>query len=243
VNCPNSVAVKTLSSSLDRLNEAQWYVQLMQEHYHCAEKFRWALSSFLRSTKEISQIISMEIQQHKDLNQWYKKENKERHKDPIVSYLVKQRDVVVHQKMLETASKGTVGFTRGKGIKLGIGRDINANYDSTDAILDYISFAAKNVDFLGILYTEEDGIGEYTCVQREWRLSSFPETEITTLCAHAWESVAKLIIDLAKQLGTDFIYPKLDIRPIDEVELEIYNTEWIKDKLEIATKYHAAQNT
>lgn len=59
MNCPNSVAIETLSSSLDRLNEAQWYVQLMQEHYHCAEKFRWALSSFLRATKEISQIISM----------------------------------------------------------------------------------------------------------------------------------------------------------------------------------------
>lgn len=238
MKCPNTLAVKTLGSSMDRLNEAQWYVELMQEHYHCAAKFRWALSSFLRAIKEVSQIISMEVQVNNDLKEWYKEKRKEISKDPIISYLSKQRDIVVHQKALETASKGTIGFTRNKKLKLGLGISIDPSHDSEEAILTYINFAAKESDFLGILYTEHDGSGEFTAVVREWCLDEHLDTEVTLLCKHAWEMLIKVVVDLGCMLGADLFAPELKMKPIEDVTIQMYNPEWIKKQYDIAMQAH-----
>ncbi|HCM0974832.1 hypothetical protein ACEV7K_22195 [Vibrio parahaemolyticus] len=234
MKCPNSVAVKALSSSMDRLNEAQWYVELMQENYHTANKFRWALTGFLRSIKEIPQIISMEVQQHPELKAWYKEARKEIQNDPIVKYLSKQRDVVVHQKALETASTATVGFVRGKQLKLGIKVPINPRYDSVEGILMYIDTVARGEDFLGILYTEDDGSGEYSAVIREWKLPGYEDVEVTTLCKHVWELLGKTNVELARKLGADFFEPQLKMKPVDEVSIQAYNPSWVKEQLEIA---------
>ena len=243
MQCPNSVAVNALSSSLDRLNEAQWHVELMQENYHSAAKFRWALSSFLRSLKEILQIITMETQKHKNLKSWYSEERKKLVLDPIINFLGKQRDIIVHQKALETKSKCRVGFALGTKMKLGMGMPIHPSYDSEEAILNYINSAAQQGDFLGILYTEDDESGEYSAVSREWRLESYPDTEVTILCKHAWEAIGKTIIHLARMLGAEFYEPTLELKSLREVSIQIYNPEWIKNELEKAIANHTDRNT
>ncbi|MPY21411.1 hypothetical protein [Shewanella sp. YLB-07] len=234
MKCPNSAAVKALGSSMDRLNEAQWYVELMQDNYHTANKFRWALTGFLRSIKEIPQIISMEVQQHAELKDWYKEVRKDIQNDPIVKYLSKQRDVVVHKKTLETASSATVGFVRGKQLKLGISVPINPRYDSVEGILMYIDAAARDTDFLGILYTEDDGSGERSAVIREWKLPGYEDVEVTTLCKHAWELMGKTNVALARMLGADFFEPQLKVKPVNEVSIQTYDPDWVKEQLQIA---------
>lgn len=57
--CPNRVIFEKLESSFDRLREAEWTIDLMKMHYHSADSFRWSLNCFLRSLKEVAQIILM----------------------------------------------------------------------------------------------------------------------------------------------------------------------------------------
>ena len=136
--------------------------------------------------------------------------------------------------MLKPESKGTVGYTRGRGLKLGLNVPIDPLSDSQDAIIRYIRHAAKTEDFLGILYTEEDGSGEYTCVQREWRLSDFPDQELTQLAAQAWQAVAKLALDTATKLGAKVIEPKIELGNPNQVQFEVYSPDWVKVELEKA---------
>lgn len=233
--CPNYKIIKSLSSTLDRLEESGWHIRMMERHYHHANYFRWSLNSFLRSLKEVVQLLTMDIQGNSDVVKWFRKEREKLKDEPLVALLFKQRDIVVHQKMLKPASKGTVGFTRGRGLKLGLSIPIDPLRDSEEAILRYIYLAAKNrKDFLGILYTEEDGSGEYTCVQREWRMEQFPDTELTKLAAQAWERVAKLTLNTATKLGASVIEPKFELQNPNQVQFEIYRPEWIKEKLEHA---------
>ncbi|MCY1552148.1 hypothetical protein D9M68_885270 [compost metagenome] len=90
------------------------------------------------------------------------------------------------------------------------------------------------MDFLGILYTEEDGGGEYTCVQREWRLEQVPDQELTRLAAQAWERVAKLTLDAATKLGARVIEPKFELREPNQVQFEVYAPSWVKEQLMLA---------
>lgn len=230
--CQNKKIFASLSSSFDRIDEAAWFIRLMEENYHSADKFRWSLNSFLRTLKEIMQLVSMEVQESKELTKLVIKKKAILANDPLISFLYKQRDIIVHKAMLKPASSGSVGFTRGRGLKLGIGMPIDPLSDSEEAIKKYIYFAAKDTDFLGILYTEEDGGGEYTCVHRQWRLSQFPETEITELAASAWEKVAQAFFDIAGEMGAKLIKPTFKLGNPNQVHFEIYNPEWIKEQLE-----------
>ncbi len=103
--CKNYEIFKSLESSLDRVHEAAWFIRLMEEHYHRADQFRWALNSFLRALKEVLQLVTMEVQQNKELSAWLRSEKDSLHSDPLIASLFKQRDVVVHKTMLKPASK------------------------------------------------------------------------------------------------------------------------------------------
>lgn len=233
-SCPNQEILKSLSSTLDRLDESAWHIRMMEQHYHYADRFRWSLNSFLRSLKEVVQLLTMDVQGRPAVVKWLKEEKEKLNDEPLIEFLFKQRDIVVHRTMLKPASSGMVGFTRGRGLKLGIGAPIDPLADSEDAILRYIYFAAKERDFLGILYTEEDGGGEYTCVQREWRMDQFPDTELTKLASHAWNRVAKLTLNTATTLGASVIEPNFQLQNPNRVQFEIYRPEWVKEKLEYA---------
>lgn len=241
--CSNRTILQSLESSLDRLEEAAWFIRMMEDHYHKADRFRWSLNSFLRTIKEVLHLVTMEVQQNRQVSMWLRTEKKKLSEEPLVAFLFKQRDIVVHKSMLKPASKGTVGFTRGRGLKLGLGMPIDPLSDSEEAILKYIHFAAKDMDFMGILYTEEDGGGEYTCVQREWRLEQFPDRELTELAAHAWEQVARLALGAATKLGASVIEPKFQLRNPNRVQFEIYEPEWVKGQLEQAKARIAKDET
>lgn len=230
--CRNRKIFDSLSSSFDRIDEAAWFIRLMEENYHSADKFRWSLNSFLRTLKEIMQLVSMEVQGNKELTKLVSAKKIALSNDPLIFFLYKQRDIIVHKAMLKPASSGTVGFTRGRGMKLGLGMPIDPLSDSEEAIKKYIYFAAKDTDFFGILYTEEDGGGEYSCVHRQWRLSQFPEMEITELAASAWEKVAQAFFDVAGKMGAKLIKPTFKLGDPNQVHFEIYNPEWVKEQLE-----------
>ena len=215
----------------------------MEENYHYADRFRWSLNSFLRTLKEVQQILTMELQQNKDASSWLKVRREELSSDGLLSFLFKQRDIVVHKQMLKPASSGTVGFTKGRGIKLGLGMPIDPLDDSEVAILKYIWFAAKDTDFMGILYTEEDGSGEYTCVERVWRLGAFPEREVTELAVEAWEKVASLATGAAERLGAAVSAPSFKLRNANGVRIKIFPPEFVKANLASAKAAHSASAT
>lgn len=235
--------LKSIESSIDRLQEAEWFIKMMETHYHQADQFRWSLNSFLRTLKEVLQLLSMETQQNKELSNWIRSEKDRLALDPVIAFLYKQRDVIVHKSMLRPASKGMVGYTQGRGLKIGLGVPIDPLEDSKTAILKYIYHVAeKGNDFLGILYTEDDGGYEFTCVQREWRLQQFPDDELIQLAAKAWEDVAKVTLEAARRLGARVIDPTLDLGDPNQVHFEIYNPAWVKAQLESA-KEHLAEDT
>ena len=231
--CPNRVIFEKLESSFDRLREAEWTIDLMKMHYHSADSFRWSLNCFLRSLKEVAQIILMEIQDNPDARSLFKTIKTNLNDDELISFLFKQRDIIVHKQMLKPNSSAFVGFTKGRGLKLGFKFPLNPLEDSEIGIKKYIHFLikSKEKDFFGFLYMDpDDDCGEYSCVQREWKLEEFPDTEIIDLATHAWEIVAEALFETARFLGAKLIQPKLEKTPKDDYQIEAYHPQWVKEQ-------------
>lgn len=229
-NCKNLEIFKALSSSFDRIEEVAWNIRLMEINYHQSNEFRWSLNSFLRSLKEIMQILTMEVQNDSSLKLKTKGVKEKLCADPLIDYLYKQRDVVVHKSMLKPSSQGMIGWTRGNGMKLGLSYPIDPMDNSSVAMEKYIRLCAnEGNDLLSCLHFEEDGSGEYSCIERVWRLTEFPDDDVLQLAASAWEKVTKALFQIATDMGAELIEPTFELADSDKVNMEIYEPEWIKE--------------
>lgn len=183
--------------ALDRFQEAHYWIHMLEAHYHRADLFRWHLNAFLRALKEVRGILHMDLQNNQDLLEWYRREQTQLSLDPLLQYLSKKRDFVVHQSSLIPKSKGLIGVTDTRKLRLGVGFPLHALEDSDVAMKRYIEFVRLHGDPFGILIPDDDTI---PCIQREWRLPEFDE-EIVSLCIAAWLRVGETMSGALRILG------------------------------------------
>lgn len=192
-------ALDRIPSSFDRLQEAHFWIHGLEQYYHFSSQFRWHLSAFLKAIKEIPNLLQMELQGEQEFKNIFRDKLSDLRNDPLINHMAKQRDEVVHQRMLLPESKCTVGVTELRGMKLGMGFPVDPRDDSDHAMHRYLYEVAENEDFLGILVPDEDSI---PCVHREWRFTGFEE-EIIDLTAKAWLRTGETVAEVVEWLGAE----------------------------------------
>ncbi len=233
------VVLTRISASFDRFQEAHWWVHALELHYHDADLFRWHLNAFLKAIKEAPLLLQQELQNHPGFPTWYRPQREKLQSDPLLKYLSKQRDYVVHRGMLKPGSRGTIGITEGRGIKLGFSMPINPLEDSELAMMRYLHAAAekKGGDFLGILIPDEDSL---PCVQREWRLTPI-EGEIIGLAAKAWLTVGEVVTATVRWLGAEVPDLSLACRHSNQqVQFKLFDRKKLKKQLQEIRKVKRA---
>ena len=151
---------------MDRFREAHYWIHMLEEHYHEADPFRWYLSAFLKAMKEVPLLLASELQNEHGFRKWFAAERERLHADPLIGYLARQRNLVVHRGMLLPGSSCMVGLTQLRRMKLGIGVRADPREDS-DAVMDRFFQALSKNGLEGLLVSDPDSI---PCVKRTWRL-------------------------------------------------------------------------
>lgn len=239
---PTQAALNKISSSFDRFQEAHWWIHALEIHYHEADLFRWHLNAFLKAIKESPYLLQQELQNHAGFLTWFKPQKEKLQSDPLLKFLSKQRDYVVHRGMLKPGSRGTIGITEGRGIKLGISLPINPLEDSELAMTRYLHAAAdrRSGDFLGILMPDDDSL---PCVQREWRLAPFNE-EIIELTAKAWLTVGEVVTTTVRWLGAEVPDLSLACRHSGQrVQFKLFDRKKLRKQLQEIRKAKRASGT
>ena len=203
----SDVPFENIGSALDRFQEAHFWIHMLEEYYHVADPFRWHLNVFLKAIKEVPDLLQMAMQNEDGFSEWFRGQRKQLNSDPLIAVLSKQRDLIVHSRMLVPQSSGTVGITEGRGFKAGLTAPIHPLEDSDQALLRY-AVQFKDLDFLGLMTPDEDSM---PCVEREWRLPEFDEG-IVDLCAQAWLRVGETIDAVLRWQGAEPLALSLDCR-------------------------------
>jgi hypothetical protein len=115
---PSSKALTRIDPALDRFQEAHFWIHTLEEFYHYADPFRWHLNAFLKSLKEVPQLIQMGLQNEDGFPDWFATARTGLRADPLMKVLFDHRDFVVHRGMLVPDSWGAIGITEGSGINL-----------------------------------------------------------------------------------------------------------------------------
>ena len=194
MNCPHS----HIEAALDRWSECHWHIHQMEANYHSPDLFRYSLNSFIRAVKEIPQILKMELQNHSQYRSDFKPIIDSFLSNKLMSLLHKKRDFIVHQGMLDILSKGSVGTTEGRGIKISIGFNV-APHESTQEAYERFKSLCKNDGVIrGLAGPDCDS---WPMIRREWRIQEIPEDELLELSVNAWRLLGEVISKIVVTLG------------------------------------------
>jgi hypothetical protein len=186
------------------------------------------LSSFLRALKEVPQLLTLAVEGHRNPKEWKAKRSDMVGGDPLLSYLAKQRDIVVHQKALLPGSTCFVGTTEGRGVKFGIGMPLDPMQDSRIGIERMLGLIAMHGDTFGILANDHESL---PCVERIWRLDRFPDEEVIDLACDAWGRMADFFNVTLEHLGKDRHEFKVERRPANEVRIVMFNRHHMRTEM------------
>lgn len=170
----------------------------MEANYHTPDLFRYSLNSFVRAVEEIPQILKMELQNHSQYMKDFKPIIDSLKSNELMSLLHKKRDFIVHQGMMDILSKGSVGTTEGRGIKISIGFQV-APYETTaEAYERFKELCKKEQTIRGLAGPDCDS---WPMVRREWKIQEFPDAELLELSINAWRLIGNVISQIVVLLG------------------------------------------
>ena len=216
---------------MDRFREAHYWIHMLEEHYHQADPFRWYLNAFLKAIKEVPVLLASELQNEDGFKEWFAAQRERLHADPLIRYLAKQRDLIVHQGMLLPGSSSIVGVTELGGMKFGVGHKADPREDS-DAVMDRFLRALSKQHLEGLLLSDSDSV---PCVQRTWKLETL-DGEVVELCAEAWLRLGNTLNAVLEWLQEDV--PPLSIECLhaqEAVQFRLYNRDELIQRLKHAT--------
>ena len=221
-------ALDLIPATFDRFQEAHFWIHGMESYYHYSSHFRWHLNVFLKALNEVPQLVHMELQNRPGFTAWWRERRDQLRNDPLIAFLSSQRNIVVHRQMLIPESRCAVGVTELRGMKLGMGLNLDPRHDSDHAMHRYLAVAAERGDFFGILGPDEDSI---PCVHRVWRLSGFDD-DIIEVCARAWLRTGETIAEVVRWIGAEPPPLSLDCRHGDQkVQFKLFDREKLTEQL------------
>lgn len=204
-----TLAYFQLEAALDRWSECHWHIHQMEINYHEPEPFRYALNSFIRATKEVPQIIKMELQNHPLYSSKIKPIINSTKSNELLEKLSIQRDFIVHRGMLDLTSKGHIGTTEGRGFKISIGFSVAPFESSNEAYERYKEICRSNPIFRAAFGPDCDS---QPYLRREWKLEDTGDTELLELSVSAWRAQGIAISSIVELLGGETLDPSMSCR-------------------------------
>jgi hypothetical protein len=192
-SCPHSA----IEPSLDRWQECHWHLHQMEANYHDPEPFRYALNSFLRAVKEIPVVLDADLQKHKAAKALIAPIRKRLSQNALFAVLSKRRDFIVHQGMLTLESRGSIGTTEGRKVKLSFPFRVHPNENSDAAYARYKEICRTDKMWRGL----GPDCDSAPALWRTWMIPQFPNRDLLDITFEAWTLLGELLSAAVVALG------------------------------------------
>ncbi len=193
-----SCAHERITDALDRWQESHWHLHQVENEYHHADAFRYSVNSFIRSIREVPDLINMALQKHSGFKAWHSPIKKVlEQEDPLFSKIISHRNHIVHRSMLVPGSKAHIAAIRGFTIKMALPYKVDPFEDSDHAVERFIARARKAPSVIGFLAPDETQV---LSVIREWKIDGIEE-EVICAFRKAFFRVREYLSDVVEFLG------------------------------------------
>ncbi|MCF7869888.1 MAG: hypothetical protein K9M01_02080 [Candidatus Omnitrophica bacterium] len=87
-----------MTNTRDKLNEAKFFLLEIKKVVPHPNKFRYMLTAFLAASRSITLIMQKEFDKKSGFSDWYNKKEEEMKKSPVLKYILKRRNLALHQR-------------------------------------------------------------------------------------------------------------------------------------------------
>jgi hypothetical protein len=187
-----------IDSALDRWQESHWHLHQVEKNYHYTDAFRYSMNSFIRSLREVPDLISIALQNVSEFTKWHRpiKETLEK-EDSVFRIIIKHRDFLVHRAALVPCSRVHIATVRGSVVKAALPFKVDLLEDSDTAINRFLERAKKVPEMVQLLAPDEI---QLLSVIREWKITGIDD-EIITAFRKAWSRVGEYLSEVTIFLG------------------------------------------
>jgi hypothetical protein len=175
----------------------------MEANYHEPETFRYSLNSFIRAVKEVPRQLQNDLQPHAALRKKIKPLLDAVSANELFKSLGKQRDFIVHHGALNPKSRGQIGTTEGRKIKLVFPFAVQPWETSDQAYERYKEMCRNDKLFRGL----GPDCDSSPALWRTWIISEFPDRDLLDVAFEAWTLLGELLSGAIEAFGGE----KLDL--------------------------------
>jgi len=186
-----------LERALDRLRECHWHLHQMEANYHEPEPFRYSFNSFLRAVKEVPRQLQNDLQKYSDVRTKIKALSESVLGNDLFLTLAKQRDFIVHHGALNLESRGQIGTTEGKTIKLTFPFRVLPWETSDEAYERYKELCSTDKVIRGL----GPDCDSAPALWRTWMIPQFPNQDLLEVAFEAWTLLGELLSGAVEAFG------------------------------------------
>jgi hypothetical protein len=187
-----------IDAALDRWQESHWHLHQVEKNYHYADAFRYSMNSFIRSLREVPDLISMALQNISGFTKWHRpiKETLEK-EDSLFRIIIEHRDFIVHRAALIPGSRAHIATIRGLVVKMALPFKVDPFEDSDNAINRFLVRAKEVPQLVQLLDPDEI---QLLSVIREWKITGIDD-EVITAFRKAWSRLGEYLSEVTVFLG------------------------------------------
>ena len=180
-----------IPSTLDKFQEAFFFLNQTMRSYHSPTEFRFNLNAFIQALRNVTFMLQSEENKPEGFTEWYAAKQEEMRNNDLLRKFVGVRNLIVKQGMLEARSTAHVGIFKGRNFHLGVGGKISPFMDTR------FIFEKGKEFYIGYMMDEEhSAIGEQIGVEREWIVDEIGSSEVVTLCYQALDYMSNLVSEV-----------------------------------------------
>lgn len=181
--CPLSASEQRLSDCLSLWLETE-------NNYFSPNYFRLSLNNCIQTIRSVTWVLQRTKSQFNNFDGWYESWQNRMRKDPVMTWLVQARNIIVKEGDLSTFSKLRISIIETWFASPYMEIDVSPFVDTKD----FIKFLAKNnpnnIDLkVGLL-----------CAERRWIDEQLKECELLEALSHVYVVLSGLLIDAHKNL-------------------------------------------
>lgn len=238
-----------IEPALDRWSECHWHLHQMEANYHQPDTFRFALNSFIRTFKEVPQLLLITTQNHRELRKAIAPVVDALESSALYKTLTLKRNFLVHRGMLELESRGSAGTTEGRKIKISFPFHVHPNETSDEAYERYKAVCRSDKMMRGLIGPDCDSS---PAIWRTWIIKDFPGRDLLEVAFEAWTRLGEVLSATVEARGGEPIDLSMPCRhdpelvkikrfsqrdffmQVDGIDLDEENRKWHEEKVKRA---------
>lgn len=172
--------------SHDKLAEAHYFIHEMVDHYHEPDLFRYSLSAFLQSARNVTFVLQSEMSRMSRFEEFWKGRQSEMRADSDLELLNDARVTVVHKSSLIPSSSMFIGHFKYGKPKAGFGAM------PLDPMMESIVALARGRQTDPFEHPHRVWSGEEFGLQRMWALREAPDKELVQFALSTLTKIAEV---------------------------------------------------